>query len=198
MPQFGIGGLIGGNRFNQSLSNAMIVPAGQQAGTTTSNIAAFAPPPAFTPGNAGCNILTGPAAYFSQIPVKKNLRFRERWSLLVHCDFQNPFHNFAFNPPSHLVDFKTPQLFGKFTSDRATASVQGEPLMNLVLSLSWWGLTASTRHITRPRRTALSTSSAVLCRSSFSMMRQRCVSTVCKLRPRRLAISLLLLPSPNS
>ena len=29
------------------------------------------------------------------------------------------------------------------------------------------------RHVTMPRRTALSTNSAVLCRSSFSMMRQR-------------------------
>jgi hypothetical protein len=137
MPQFGIGELIGKNRFNQSLSNAMIVPAGQQAGTSNSNIAAFAPPPSFTPGNAGRNILTGPAAYFSQMSVKKNFRFRERWNLLVRYDFQNPFHNFAFNPPSNTVDFKNPQLFGKFTADQATASIQGEPLMNLTLSLSW-------------------------------------------------------------
>ena len=52
--------------------------------------------------------------------------------------------------------------------------------------------------LTIPRRAALSTSSAVLCRSSFSMMRQRCVSTACKLRLKRLATSLLLLPSASS
>jgi len=54
------------------------------------------------------------------------------------------------------------------------------------------------RYVTMPRRTALRTSSAVLCRSSFSMMRQRWVSTVCRLRLRRRAISLLLLPSARS
>ena len=53
-------------------------------------------------------------------------------------------------------------------------------------------------YVTIPRRTALSTSSATLCRSSFSMMRQRCVSTVCRLRLRRLAMSLLLFPSARS
>ena len=37
---------------------------------------------------------------------------------------------------------------------------------------------AQVGQLTTPRRTALRTSSAVLCRSSFSMMRQRCVSTV--------------------
>lgn len=137
MPQFGLGNLIGGARFNQSLSNALIVPAGQQAGTSASNIAAFAPPSAFTPGNAGRNILTGPAAYFSQMSVKKNFKFGERVNLQLRYDFQNPFHNYAFNAPSNSVDFKNPQLFGKITGDVATASIQGEPLMNLSLKLSW-------------------------------------------------------------
>jgi hypothetical protein len=35
------------------------------------------------------------------------------------------------------VDFKNPQLFGKITSDVATANIQGEPLMNIQLRLSW-------------------------------------------------------------
>ena len=49
----------------------------------------------------------------------------------------NPFHNYAFSPPSTQVDFRNPQLFGKITSDVATANIQGEPLMNLQLRLSW-------------------------------------------------------------
>ena len=53
-------------------------------------------------------------------------------------------------------------------------------------------------HVTIPRRTALNTNSAVLCRSIFSIIRQRWVSTVCKLRLRRLATSLLLLPSARN
>jgi hypothetical protein len=137
MPQFGLGNLIGTNRFNQSLENALIVSPGQQSGSSTSNISAFAPPPPFTPGNAGRNILTGPAAYFSQFSAKKSFKFRERWNLQLRFDFQNPFHNYAFSAPSSTVDFKNPQLFGKITGETATANIQGEPLMNLSLRLSW-------------------------------------------------------------
>jgi hypothetical protein len=137
MPQFGLGNLIGTNRFNQSLENALIVSPGQQSGSSTSNISAFAPPPPFTPGNAGRNILTGPAAYFSQFSARKNFKFRERWNLQLRFDFQNPFHNYAFSAPSNTVDFKNPQLFGKITGETATANIQGEPLMNLMLRLSW-------------------------------------------------------------
>jgi hypothetical protein len=137
MPQFGLGNLIGTNRFNQSLENALIVSPGQESGSSTSNISAFAPPPPFTPGNAGRNILTGPAAYFSQFSAKKNFKFRERWNLQLRFDFQNPFHNYAFSAPSNTVDFKNPQLFGKITGETATANIQGEPLMNLMLRLSW-------------------------------------------------------------
>jgi hypothetical protein len=125
MPQFGLGNLIGGNRFNQSLENPVV------------DISAFAPPPSFTPGNAGRNILTGPAAYFSQASAKKNFHFGERWNLQLRFDFQNPFHNYALAAPTNTVDFKNPQLFGKIVSDQATASIQGEPLMNLMLRLSW-------------------------------------------------------------
>lgn len=125
MPEFGIGPLIGGNRFNQALENALISPND------------FAAPPAFTPGNAGRNIVTGPAAYYSQFSAKKNFPITERVNLQLRFDFQNPFHNYAFSAPSNQLDFKNPQLFGKITSDVATANIQGEPLMNLMLRLSW-------------------------------------------------------------
>ena len=35
------------------------------------------------------------------------------------------------------MDFKNPQLFGKITGDQTTASFAGQPLMNLMLRLSW-------------------------------------------------------------
>jgi len=125
MPHFGLGKLIGGNRFNQALENPMV------------DVNCFAPPAAFTPGNAGRNIMTGPASYYSQASAKKNFRFRERWNLQVRFDFQNPFHNYGFAAPTNQVDFKNPQLFGKITSDVTTAALNGEPLMNLMLRLSW-------------------------------------------------------------
>ena len=140
---FGLGYDIGPNRFNQSGEYALVGASGgnpaSYAGCAipTCNISAFAPPPAFTPGNAGRNILTGPGSYYSMISVKKNFRITERVNLQLRWDFQNPFHNFGFSAPVNTVDFKNPQLFGKITSDVATASLTGEPLMNLMLRLTW-------------------------------------------------------------
>jgi len=53
--QFELASEIGSNRFNQALSNAVV------------DINDFAPPPAFTPGNAGRNIMTGPGALFDNL-----------------------------------------------------------------------------------------------------------------------------------
>jgi Carboxypeptidase regulatory-like domain/TonB-dependent Receptor Plug Domain/TonB dependent receptor len=143
MPQFGAGQNIGPDRFNQSGEYVVVGSTGGNPASypncdlPTCNISAFAPPPAFTPGNAGRNILTGPAAYFSQMSVKKNFSLSERFVLQLRFDFQNPFHNYAFAAPSSTVDFKNPKLFGKITGETATASIQGEPLMNLMLRLTF-------------------------------------------------------------
>jgi len=125
MPQVGIGPLIGGDRFNQKNENQLISPD------------FFVAPPAFTPGNAGRNIVTGPAAYYSQFSAKKNWPIKERLILQLRFDFQNPFHNFAFAAPNTTLDFKNPRIFGTITGETATANIQGEPLMNLMLRLSF-------------------------------------------------------------
>jgi hypothetical protein len=125
MPEFGLGNKIGGARFNQALENPVL------------DVNCFAPPAPFTIGNAGRNIVTGPGIFYSQVSAKKNFTFKERWNLQLRFDFQNPFHNWGFNNPTNQVDFKNPQLFGKITGDQTTASFAGEPLMNLMLRLSW-------------------------------------------------------------
>jgi hypothetical protein len=125
MPQFGLGSMIGGNRFNQALENPVLP------------VNCFAAPAPFTVGNAGRNIVTGPGIFYSQASAKKNFAITERWNLQLRFDFQNPFHNWGFNNPSNQVDFKNPQLFGKITGDQTTASFAGQPLMNLMLRLSW-------------------------------------------------------------
>ena len=125
MPQVGIGPLIGGDRFNQKNEGQLISPD------------YFAAPPAFTPGNAGRNIVTGPAAYYSQFSAKKNWPIKERLNFQLRFDFQNPFHNFAFAAPNTTLDFKNPRIFGTITGETATANIQGEPLMNLMLRLSF-------------------------------------------------------------
>ena len=125
MPHFGLGDKIGGNRFNQALENPLI------------DINDFAAPPAFAIGNAGRNIVTGPASYYSQVSAKKNFKFKERWNLQLRYAFQNPFHNYGFAAPTNTVDFRNPQNFGKVTGDPTTASFGGQPLMNLTLMIQF-------------------------------------------------------------
>jgi len=125
MPQFGLGSQIGGNRFNQALENPVLP------------VSCFAVPAPFTPGNAGRNIVTGPGILYSQASAKKNFRITERLNLEFRFDFQNPFHNYGFNNPSNTFDYKNPQLFGKIGGDQTTASFNGQPLMNLMLRLSF-------------------------------------------------------------
>ena len=131
MPQFGLGDRIGGNRFNQALENP-VLPVG-----------CFSVPAAFTPGNAGRNIVTGPGFMYSQVSAKKNFPITERVNLQFRFDFQNPFHNYGFNAPgggpngSAQLDYRNPQLFGKITGDQTTASFVGQPLMNIMLRLSF-------------------------------------------------------------
>lgn len=125
MPAFGLGDLIGGNRFNQVLENPVL------------DVNCFSVPAAFTPGNAGRNIITGPGVLYSQVSAKKNFPITERVNLQFRLDFQNPFHNYGFNNPSNTYDFKSPKLFGKITGDQTTASFAGQPLMNLMLKLSF-------------------------------------------------------------
>ena len=125
MPAYGLGNLIGGNRFNQALENPVLP------------VSCFGVPDAFTPGNAGRNIVTGPGIRYSQASVRKNFKFTERVNLQLRFDFQNPFHNYGFNNPSNTFDYRNPQLFGKITGDQTTASFSGQPLMNLMLRLSF-------------------------------------------------------------
>ena len=79
MSQFGLGYDIGPNRFNQSGEYALVGASGGSAASyagcaiPTCNISAFAPPPAFTPGNAGRNILTGPGSYYSHVLGEEEL-----------------------------------------------------------------------------------------------------------------------------
>jgi hypothetical protein len=125
MSQFGLGDAIGGNRFNQAAENPVLPSS------------CFAVPAPFTPGNAGRNIVTGPGIIYSQVSAKKNFPITERVNLQFRFDFQNPFHNYGFNNPSSQFDPRNPQLFGKITGDQTTASFNGQPLMNLMLRLSF-------------------------------------------------------------
>ena len=125
MQAFGLGNAIGGNRFNQALENP-VLPA-----------SCFSVPAAFTPGNAGRNIVTGPGILYSQMSAKKNFDITERVKLQFRFDFQNVFHNYGFNNPSNNFSYTQQNLFGKITGDQTSASFAGQPLMNIMLRLSF-------------------------------------------------------------
>ena len=78
-----------------------------------------------------------PGILYSQVSAKKNFPITERVNLQFRFDFQNPFHNYGFNNPSSQLDVTNPKLFGKITGDQTTASFNGQPLMNLMLRLSF-------------------------------------------------------------
>ncbi len=137
---------IGGDRFNVQNSNAVIemshfalpggcpqtLPAaGTQARTDLINACSF------RVGNAGRNITTGLPLVWSQVSAQKNFQIRERIKAQLRWDFQNALKTYNFNPPTTAVDFQNPRTFGKVSSDPRTASLGGQPLMNITVMLQF-------------------------------------------------------------
>ncbi len=96
---------------------------------------AFAYPAAFTVGNAGRNILTGPRLVWAQASVQKNFTFKDRYRAQIRWDMQNALKTYNFTGPTTTVDFVNPRTFGKLQDDPRTASLGGQPLMNLTLAV---------------------------------------------------------------
>ncbi|MEZ5400290.1 MAG: TonB-dependent receptor [Bryobacteraceae bacterium] len=109
----------------------------QQALPAVVDINAFAYPAAFTVGNSGRNILTGPRLLWSQVSAQKNFRVTERINAQLRWDFQNALKTYNFTGPSTTVDFRNPLTFGKLGADPRTASLGGQPLMNLTVMLQF-------------------------------------------------------------
>jgi hypothetical protein len=91
----------------------------------------------FRIGNAGRNIGQGMPLIWSQVSAQKNLYFGERLRTQLRWDFQNALKTYNFNPPGTNVNFLNPQTFAKVTGDPTTASLGGQPLMNLTLMISF-------------------------------------------------------------
>jgi hypothetical protein len=116
---------LGGDRFNLQNINPIIA------------IDHFAYPAAFTPGNAGRNILTGTPLIWSQLSAKKNFRFGERYELQLRLDYNNVFKTWNYDPPTRTVDYLNPRTFGKVSSEPRTASFGGLPMMNMKIQFTW-------------------------------------------------------------
>ncbi len=101
------------------------------------DINAFAYPAAFAVGNLGRNVLTGPSMAWAQISMQKNFKFKERYPAQLRWDMRNAFTSFNCTGPSSTVDFRNPQTFGKLLDDPRTASLGGQPLMNLTVMIQF-------------------------------------------------------------
>jgi hypothetical protein len=130
----------GGNRFNSNLINPIyslshfalpggcpqVVPAGFDRTQCNYRI-----------GNAGRNIGQGMPLIWSQVSAQKNFKIGERFGTQLRWDFQNALKTYNFNPAGTTVNFLNPATFAKVTGDPTTASLGGQPLMNLTLMVSW-------------------------------------------------------------
>ena len=105
------------------------------------NIDDFAYPGAFTPGTLGRNSVIGPNLVWTQISAAKRININERVFMYLRWDMQNAFHHYNFNVdanPTLLYNSAAArESFGKVRSDPRTASIGGQPLMNLTLSLNF-------------------------------------------------------------
>jgi hypothetical protein len=91
----------------------------------------------FRLGNAGRNIGQGMPLIWSQVSAQKNFKIGERFGTQIRWDFQNALKTYNFNPAGTTVNFLNPRTFAKVTGDPTTASLGGQPLMNLTLMVSW-------------------------------------------------------------
>ena len=98
---------------------------------------AFAYPAAFAVGNSGRNIITGPRLVWAQVSAQKNFRLTEKVNAQFRWDFQNALKTYNFTGPTTTVDFRNPATFGKLTDDPRTASLGGQPLMNITLAVQF-------------------------------------------------------------
>ena len=98
---------------------------------------AFAYPAPFSVGNAGRNIETGPRMVWAQASAQKNFAVTDRVRAQFRWDFQNALKTYNFTGPTTTVDFRNPRTFGKLTDDPRTASLGGQPLMNITLMLQF-------------------------------------------------------------
>lgn len=82
------------------------------------------------------------AATFS---ASKEIKFKERYTIQLRCDFQNPFKWYNLASPNTTVNLtninKTGDTFGKVNStpsgESSTAGNGGVPIQNLTIAFRW-------------------------------------------------------------
>ncbi|MFN0102880.1 MAG: carboxypeptidase regulatory-like domain-containing protein [Bryobacteraceae bacterium] len=104
------------------------------------DVDAFAYPAAFTAGNSGRNILTGPGNLWHQVSISKTFTVKERFKGSLRYDVNNPLKYYFFNNPSTTVDLRPANRvsFGKINGNQGSFSGLGGRLyQQLVFKLEF-------------------------------------------------------------
>jgi hypothetical protein len=130
---------LGTNRFNEGFQNP-----------TINSLADFAYPGQYLFGNAGKDTFYLPRQIGASFSAHKEFRLKERLTLQLRLDFQNPFkwYNWATginttvdlkNVTSGTTAETSGNLFGKVNSgsEATTATDGGTPMMNATIRLRW-------------------------------------------------------------
>lgn len=99
------------------------------------DINAFAYPAAFTAGNSGRNIYTGPGNLWHQLSISKTFTFKERLKGSLRYDVNNPLKYYFFNNPTSTVDLRPANQvnFGKITGNQGSFSGLGGRLYQQIV-----------------------------------------------------------------
>jgi len=104
------------------------------------DINAFAYPAAYTAGNSGRNILTGPGNLWHQISISKTFTFKERFKGTMRYDINNPFKYYFFSNPSNSVDLRAANRvnFGQISGNQGSFSgLGGRTYQQIVLKIEF-------------------------------------------------------------
>ncbi|MBL8238076.1 MAG: TonB-dependent receptor [Bryobacterales bacterium] len=99
------------------------------------DINAFAYPAAFTAGNSGRNIYTGPGNLWHQVSISKTFTFKERLKGSLRYDVNNPLKYYFFSNPNSTVDLRAANRvnFGKITGNQGSFSGLGGRLYQQIV-----------------------------------------------------------------
>ncbi|HYA18787.1 MAG TPA: hypothetical protein VEF06_15040, partial [Bryobacteraceae bacterium] len=86
------------------------------------NVNAFAVPPQYTWGNAGRNILRGPALFTADLSLRRTFALRERLHMMAEAQAFNSLNRTNFNQPDAFAD--QPLTFGKIFSAKTPRQIQ--------------------------------------------------------------------------
>jgi hypothetical protein len=119
---------LGGDRWTAANQNKMI-----------ESMNYFAYPAAYTQGNVGRATMDSYRFIAANASLAKEIKVKERLTIQLRYDFQNPFKWYTWDSPNTTVNFTSPTSFGTVLTEGAgcAACLGGMPIQNLTLAVKW-------------------------------------------------------------